>query len=601
MRSILADHFDVEEWMNKVKTGVAQLPEFQRDVVWNYQKVVDLLQAIYRGQPVGCLLVLKSKSEPLFDVRPIEGAEIVPEAPCEFLILDGQQRITALWRSLTDSDKTHRYFLKFEASDEQKKEAKADNSGSNPAHSIDESSSTLEIAVKAHRRTLLWTNDPKKCYEKDLVPVSVLWDLSRDNDSIRDWVDKAVKGSSKNSELIDELRNLERWVIARSKELRSFMLPFLPMPESTTKDEAITTFLECNTSSHNLNKFDIVVGMILKGKESNLRESRNSLFEKAGKLENYFNEQEVGDLLLKIACLRCNLAPTESNYGKDDVLEDLSTNLNEIIEGVNWTLELLHYDYIFDKKRLPSAVPFRVLPALHKFLPSSNHPHGAAARKTAQAFIWRTFLTDRYARTVATALFEDYKALRSLFENPHDNKKIEDVVPIWNIDEYPLPRAEELREFEWPTRTTRAKAILAISLRAGARDIGSGIRIDETNIRGREYHHLFPRAMLETNVAEGEVKPNIALNCILIETKTNRQAADKEPLKYLESRLVSAAGSEISKHDIEARLKSHLVEFEWLCKQEGKSVAKWYDEFLKKRAQVLKLHIDALVKGDDLL
>lgn len=72
MSGIQAEHFTIHEWLGLVSDAVAQLPEFQRDVVWKPDRVVKFLDAILENRPVGCLLVLK--------VRPAGAAPFDPRS-----------------------------------------------------------------------------------------------------------------------------------------------------------------------------------------------------------------------------------------------------------------------------------------------------------------------------------------------------------------------------------------------------------------------------------------------------------------------------------------------------------------------------------------
>ncbi len=68
------------------------LPTFQRGFVWNREQVRGLMDSLYRGHPVGSLLVWSTVSD---------GVEVRGDAPPASgtidLLLDGQQRITSLY------------------------------------------------------------------------------------------------------------------------------------------------------------------------------------------------------------------------------------------------------------------------------------------------------------------------------------------------------------------------------------------------------------------------------------------------------------------------------------------------------------------------
>ena len=545
MAGVRADHHNIEEWLDLVQKGSVQLPDFQRDVVWNYQKVVGFLNAALQGRPVGCLLVLKTKPHERlpFDPRPIEGSSIPQDADCEYLILDGQQRITALWRALRDTDEERRYFITYKPGEEKDGE------------------------VTSYRRTdkQSWFNDPKECLERGVVPVRLLRHPSDKNEEVTDWIDEACAEPGGGVKDLSAVRDLEHWIVVRSEALRTFEIPFLPMPEKTSENEAIETFIESNTSSQHLRKFDIVVGKMRREHQSKLREARQKAYEKVADLGSYLDETDVGDLLLKIACLRTGQTPVESHYEKSDVMADVGDNIDTIIAGLEWTITLLDADGIWDRPRLPSVVPLRVLPALHSVLPTAPAQRDAA-EKIARAYLWRAFLTERYGSTAATLLREDYDGLRKVFQ---DSKKKLSSVPIWNVDEYPLPRTpNDLLKLGWPTRgETGSRALLAITLRHGARDIRSNRKASKNSVKKREYHHVFPKAYLEDHLDEEELRANrdSALNCILIEAKTNRKAANKPPMEYLKALLGQAYGMQITTRDIEKRLESHLEQFASSC------------------------------------
>jgi len=75
-----------------IDNGHMALPEFQRGYVWNRDKVRGLMQSLYRGYPVGSLLVWATGS----DDAEVRGDQ-TPAVGVVKLLLDGQQRITSLY------------------------------------------------------------------------------------------------------------------------------------------------------------------------------------------------------------------------------------------------------------------------------------------------------------------------------------------------------------------------------------------------------------------------------------------------------------------------------------------------------------------------
>jgi hypothetical protein len=81
----------VETLLTWVKSKEIAVPEIQRPFVWEAAKVRDLLDSLYRGYPIGYLIVWRNPTVRLKDGTPSAGKRI---------LIDGQQRITALMAAL---------------------------------------------------------------------------------------------------------------------------------------------------------------------------------------------------------------------------------------------------------------------------------------------------------------------------------------------------------------------------------------------------------------------------------------------------------------------------------------------------------------------
>ncbi|MCX7845324.1 MAG: DUF262 domain-containing protein [Dictyoglomaceae bacterium] len=74
-----------------VNTGEIVLPEIQRPFVWNSTQVRDFIDSLYRGYPVGYLIVGQNPNVKAKDGTMAKGKKI---------LIDGQQRITTLMTSI---------------------------------------------------------------------------------------------------------------------------------------------------------------------------------------------------------------------------------------------------------------------------------------------------------------------------------------------------------------------------------------------------------------------------------------------------------------------------------------------------------------------
>ena len=81
----------IETLLAWVKSCEIAIPEIQRPFVWEASKVRDLLDSLYKGYPVGYIIVWKNPDVRLKDGSTSAGKKV---------LIDGQQRVTALTASL---------------------------------------------------------------------------------------------------------------------------------------------------------------------------------------------------------------------------------------------------------------------------------------------------------------------------------------------------------------------------------------------------------------------------------------------------------------------------------------------------------------------
>lgn len=77
----------IEDVVGWVKSGEIAIPEIQRPFVWSTTKVRDLIDSLYKGFPIGYIIIWKNPDVKLKDGSISSGKKI---------LIDGQQRVTAL-------------------------------------------------------------------------------------------------------------------------------------------------------------------------------------------------------------------------------------------------------------------------------------------------------------------------------------------------------------------------------------------------------------------------------------------------------------------------------------------------------------------------
>ncbi len=92
--------------LSDVERGNIKIPVFQREFIWSDEQIISLLDSIYRGYPVGSLLLWSTK-EILNHERNV-GGFVLPKTPEDYpvnYILDGQQRLTTLYGVFHSTDR----------------------------------------------------------------------------------------------------------------------------------------------------------------------------------------------------------------------------------------------------------------------------------------------------------------------------------------------------------------------------------------------------------------------------------------------------------------------------------------------------------------
>lgn len=90
----------VEEVVRKVLAGEIRVPIFQRGFKWDGQQVIDLLDSVYRGLPIGSLLLF-TRAAPAAAITLGPLRVDAPKMSGAWWVVDGQQRLVALTVALS--------------------------------------------------------------------------------------------------------------------------------------------------------------------------------------------------------------------------------------------------------------------------------------------------------------------------------------------------------------------------------------------------------------------------------------------------------------------------------------------------------------------
>lgn len=229
------------EWFERIRTRQISLPRFQQLEAWGSREISSLLTTILRGLPAGATLLLEVGDDLPFVHRTMAGAPTKGERITE-LLLDGQQRLTAIWRAMTDDYPDYVYLVYYED---------------------DEGLGLKDLpTVYGQRRWERngdrypqWVDDPVDLWKRGYIPLKLLrpGDIESEIDA---WVN-AIGGDD-----LKETRRLAKIVSTLRAQVAKFNLPFLSLPVGTPKQVALDVFIKMNTSSVQLTTFDVLVAQL---------------------------------------------------------------------------------------------------------------------------------------------------------------------------------------------------------------------------------------------------------------------------------------------------------------------------------------------------
>lgn len=542
----------LQEWFSQIREGSLVLPRFQRFEAWSLQNVATLLNTVLQGLPVGSLLVYRSSESGAFVCRQLAGVDHAMSEGADYL-LDGQQRLTALWRALHNNYENHRFFLRLKPSEE-----------FSLPYFVD--SKALYFKKKTQKWYPEWIQSRVELWKWKGIPLEVFCPGTEGEQEFSKWLEECE--ADKN--VFIQLSKL-RTVFA------SYNLPYLALSESTPKEVALDVFIKMNTTAAPLSTYDIIVAQVEAQIDQSLHDLVGDIRESTPEIESYAKPE---DLVLSASAFLQDRQPNNTTFLQKGFSEQMIENWDNLVTGIRKAIAFLEEERIYDAKRLPSEVILPVICALWAHAPEYGDEEGQA-RTLLRKYIWRAFFSDRYERTTQSRSLTDYRQIKTAIAGK------ETPVDIFNEEEHPLPQIEELLTAGWPIRKDRlARAILATSLRSGGLDLADGSIVTRENVLKREYHHLFPNARLKR---EGRSEREIfrSLNNALVTWKTNRKISDKEPEHYLAER---RDGTDLGEDEIRHRLNSHLIPYDEMTSGD-------YDAFLTKRAEMMYAAMINLCNG----
>ncbi|WP_440955427.1 GmrSD restriction endonuclease domain-containing protein [Methanosarcina sp. Mfa9] len=550
----------LKDILKEITIGKIQLPDFQRGWVWDDERIKSLLASVSLSFPIGAVMMLQTgNAEVRFKPRLIEGLNIDPQPEPEEFILDGQQRLTALYQAILRTEAV-------ETEDIRKKPIKRHyyidiEKALNPNIDREECIRSIpedRIVRNFRREPIEDYSIPEHEFESGLFPFNQILDSSDWRMEYDDyWLDQNDYREKRKL-----FNKFEKEIIKRFEE---YQIPLIAMNNSTPKEAVCLVFEKVNTGGVTLTVFELLTATFA-ADDFNLRDNWKEILNEHLKKHSVLQGIENTDFLQAVCLLATRerrikkleegeseeKAPAVSCKRKEILklkLDEYTKNAGAVAQGFEKAAKLLNIQNIFTSRDIPYRTQITPLAATLAVLGEEADKDGI--RKKIFQWYWCGVLGELYGSAIETRFAKDLLELLDWINGGPEPTTVKEA----NFDP---GRLHTLR-----TRNSAAyKGIYALLMRDGGIDFRTGDPIDiqtyyEDNI---DIHHIFPQDWCRDNGIDRN-EYNSIINKTPLSAKTNRIIGGKAPNIYLE-KLQKTAG--IDEERMDEILETHVIDPDFL-------------------------------------
>lgn len=488
--------------IDHIKRGQVRIPAFQRGFVWTAEKAAVLMDSIYRGYPVGSVLVWETK-ETLESERDLGGITLPdPEQNYPlFYILDGQQRVTSLFATFQDE------------------------------FQVNPNSEWVPIYFDAHPDV-----------DKDETRFAA---LTIDQIDTRRHI--RLSSLLKSSRLIKEIANIDEdyrdVVNAAVDKFNAFHLPMIKLEATTPSEDVALVFERINSTGVPLDTYQLLTAWTW-SRDFDLREKFMDLAEELAPY-GFGTISDDPDLLLK-----CCGAVVLNDARLRNIIRvsgsQLRGRMDEVEIGVKGAVDFIKSEFSVNSLgALPYASLLVPLSVFFATTSSAGRVPDAVQTRVLKQWFWRTCYGRRYSHSLDTAHAADIKGMLSLrnktisscWIDAPDIKPVLFLVTSWN-------NLTVLGKLHAIALTQRGP----VSFLAGTSVIPGSVLVSGNSV---QFHHIYPKKYMSRAypTLDRSIVNSLA-NISIINANDNRKISSKAPSRYK---------SEIEPAELELISDRHLL------------------------------------------
>ena len=592
----------LEQVIGFIKSGQIAIPEIQRPFVWKPVQVRDLIDSLYMGYPTGYLIMSQSPTMKLKDGTISTG---------KMIMIDGQQRVTALMTSIVGTDvmdaefKKHRIKISF-----------------NPL-ALDEDEEKFKVQTPAVLKDKRWIPDIAEVFRPDFDSFEFVQNYCSINTNV----------------LPKDLNK----IIMRLIEIKNRQIGIITLSNEITIDEVTEIFIRINSQGTKLNQADFAMSRMAANEKyggNSLRKAieyfshlavapewyndmlkdesfkHTSYADKMAWLRNdkesiydpdfndiirvsfmyKFGRAKMKDL---VALLEGRNFETRENEERisEETFELMSKSVLEYMNQYNFTNFILAIKSagFISEKLINSQMTLDFAYTLYLLLHDDPSIDKGQIKHFVQRWYVLSTLTSRYITSPESVMDYDIKRIkeRGFLSYYNEIEPAELSETFWNIQ---LPQRLESASVNSPFLNVFFAAQIFFaedSLFCKGTKIG-----DLIGIVG-DVHHIFPRKYLISNGITEKNRYNQIANFTYLDTTVNKLISDDAPNIYFQKAINGCAEGKAIYGNI-SNLDSLMENVKSNCIPETiiSMNAEHYDEFLQVRrlmmAQKIKKYFYSL-------
>lgn len=554
----------VDTVLSWIKTREVVIPEIQRPFVWKATQVRDLIDSLYKGYPVGYLIVSRSHEMRLKDGSMSKGQRI---------LIDGQQRVTALMaailgRSVLNNEYKEK-FIKI---------------AYNPFADGDEN--LFEVQDQSHLKSKKWIADISVLFDDDFDDYEFIESYCRENP------DMDFKTLNKKIKRIVDIKTKDLGIIEISSELDI--------------DTVTDIFIRINSKGAVLSQADFAMskiaadekygGNILRkaidyfchvavepifydtllkndsqfiasdlGKEMAwLRNDTGSIYDPSYEdmlrvsFIHMFSRGKLKDLVSLLSG-----RDFETRDYKEEIAED---SFKKLTEGIKHFMHQYYFEQFVLAVRGAGFVSNKLISSQNVLdfayvvflkLALSDEVGKTEIKRYVSKWLVMSILTGRYSASPESRMDQDIRNIneKGVVKYLEEIEKAELSDAFW---EFGLPQ-----KLDTPNSAAPAlSAYFAAQIVLGDKGLFSATSTVRDLYGASDVHHIFPKAYLQrTGILDNRAIYNQVANYVYLDTPINITIGDKSPNVYFKDAFESAreTGTVFGYSMTEEELKDNLI------------------------------------------